>query len=98
MEKQTSSRLYSLLLTLAIAVNFSGLFLVIIGPDGTLYAAIAKTMAKTGNYLELFGNGTDWLDKPHFPFWVTAFFFKLFGINSWSYKLTCLPENFIVIP
>jgi 4-amino-4-deoxy-L-arabinose transferase-like glycosyltransferase len=90
MEKQTSSRLYNLLLTLAIAVNFSGLFLVIIGPDGTLYAAIAKTMAKTDNYLELFGNGTDWLDKPHFPFWITALFFKLFGINSWSYKLPAI--------
>lgn len=90
MEKQTSSRLYNLLLTLAIAVNFSGLFLVIIGPDGTLYAAIAKTMVKTDNYLELFGNGTDWLDKPHFPFWITALFFKLFGINSWSYKLPAI--------
>ncbi len=90
MEKQTSSRLYNLLLSLAIAVNFSGLFLVILGPDGTLYAAIAKTMAQTGNYLEMFGNGTDWLDKPHFPFWVTALFFKLFGINSWSYKLPAI--------
>jgi 4-amino-4-deoxy-L-arabinose transferase-like glycosyltransferase len=90
MEKQTSSRLYNLLLTLAIAVNFSGLFLVIIGPDGTLYAAIAKTMVKTDNYLELFGNGTDWLDKPHFPFWITALFFKLFDINSWSYKLPAI--------
>jgi 4-amino-4-deoxy-L-arabinose transferase-like glycosyltransferase len=90
MEKQTSSRLYNLLLTLVIAVNFSGLFLVIIGPDGTLYAAIAKTMVKTDNYLELFGNGTDWLDKPHFPFWITALFFKLFGINSWSYKLPAI--------
>jgi 4-amino-4-deoxy-L-arabinose transferase-like glycosyltransferase len=90
MQNQHSSRLYNLLLTLAIAVNFSGLFLVIIGPDGTLYAAIAKTMATTGNYLEMFGNGTDWLDKPHFPFWVTAFFFKLFGANNWSYKLPAI--------
>lgn len=90
MQNQHSSRLYNLLLTLAIVVNFSGLFLVIIGPDGTLYAAIAKTMAKTGNYLEMFGNGTDWLDKPHFPFWVTAFFFKLFGASNWSYKLPAI--------
>lgn len=82
-----SRSLNKLLLTLAVAVNFSGLFLTIIGPDGTLYAAIAKTMVINGNYIEMFGNGTDWLDKPHFPFWITALSFKLFGINDWSYKL-----------
>ncbi len=90
MQNPATSRLYHLLLTLAIVVNFSGLFLVIIGPDGTLYASIAKTMVMTGDYLQLFGNGTDWLDKPHLPFWVTAFFFKIFGINSWSYKLPAI--------
>ncbi len=85
-----SSNLNILLLTLAIAVNFSGLFLNIIGPDGTLYAAIAKTMVLKNNYIELFVGGNDWLDKPHFPFWVTALSFKLFGINDWSYKLPAI--------
>jgi 4-amino-4-deoxy-L-arabinose transferase-like glycosyltransferase len=90
MQTPASSRLYQLLLTLAIAVNFSGLFMTIIGPDGTLYASVAKTMVMKNNYLELFGNGTDWLDKPHFPFWITALFFKVFGINDWSYKLPAI--------
>ncbi|HLO80987.1 MAG TPA: glycosyltransferase family 39 protein [Chitinophagaceae bacterium] len=90
MQTPASSRLYQLLLTLAIAVNFSGLFMTIIGPDGTLYASVAKTMVLKNNYLELFGNGTDWLDKPHFPFWITALFFKVFGINDWSYKLPAI--------
>ncbi|HEX5669149.1 MAG TPA: glycosyltransferase family 39 protein, partial [Chitinophagaceae bacterium] len=90
MQTPASSRLYQLLLTLAVAVNFSGLFMTIIGPDGTLYASVAKTMVMKNNYLELFGNGTDWLDKPHFPFWVTALFFKVFGINDWSYKLPAI--------
>ena len=85
-----TSRLYNLLLTLAIGVNFSGLFLDIIGPDGTLYASIAKTMVLKNNYIEMFGNGTDWLDKPHFPFWITAISFKIFGINNWSYKLPAI--------
>jgi 4-amino-4-deoxy-L-arabinose transferase-like glycosyltransferase len=90
MQTPASSRLYQLLLTLAVAVNFSGLFMTIIGPDGTLYASVAKTMVMKNNYLELFGNGTDWLDKPHFPFWITALFFKVFGINDWSYKLPAI--------
>ena len=85
-----NSNLYKLLLTLAIAVNFSGLFLTILGPDGTLYAAIAKTMVVKNNYIEMFGNGTDWLDKPHFPFWITAISFKIFGISNWSYKLPAI--------
>jgi 4-amino-4-deoxy-L-arabinose transferase-like glycosyltransferase len=83
----SSKQVYRILLFLAVAVNFSGMFLTIIGPDGSLYAAIAKKMALNNNFIELFGNGTDWLDKPHFPFWVTALSFKIFGIHYWSYKL-----------
>jgi len=71
----------------AVFVNFSGLFVPIIGPDGTLYASIAKTMVVHHDYINLFAFGTDWLDKPHFPFWVTALSFKLFGFKTWAYKL-----------
>ncbi len=71
----------------AVVVNFSGLFVTIIGPDGTLYATIAKTMALHHDYVNIYVSGADWLDKPHFPFWVTALFFNLFGIHTWSYKL-----------
>jgi 4-amino-4-deoxy-L-arabinose transferase-like glycosyltransferase len=76
-----------LFIGLAIVVNFSGLFVPIIGPDGTLYASIAKTMVQHNNYVDLFAFGSDWLDKPHFPFWITAFSFKLFGFTTWAYKL-----------
>jgi 4-amino-4-deoxy-L-arabinose transferase-like glycosyltransferase len=74
-------------IALAVLLNFSGLFIPIVGPDGTLYASIAKTMVLRNDYVQLFAYGTDWLDKPHFPFWVTALSFKLFGINTWAYKL-----------
>src|ERR1700753_3165216 len=76
-----------LFIGMAVLVNFSGLFVPIIGPDGTLYASIAKTMVLHHDYINLYAFGTDWLDKPHFPFWVTALFFKLFGIGTWQYKL-----------
>jgi 4-amino-4-deoxy-L-arabinose transferase-like glycosyltransferase len=79
-----------LFIGIAIAINFSGLFVPIIGPDGTLYASIAKTMVLHNNYVELFAFGKDWLDKPHFPFWITAFSFKLFGFKTWSYKLPAI--------
>lgn len=85
-----ADRFFALLLLLAIGVNFSGLFVDILGPDGTLYASIAKTMAETNNFSDLYNNGRDWLDKPHFPFWIAALSFKLFGISTWSYKLPAI--------
>ncbi len=72
---------------IAVAINFTGLFIPIMGPDATLYATIAKTMVQRNDYTNLFAYGTDWLDKPHFPFWVTALAFKLFGFTTWAYKL-----------
>ena len=82
-----SYRWLYLFIFFAVPVNFSGLFVTIIGPDGTLYATIAKTMALHRDYVNIYVSGADWLDKPHFPFWVTALFFNLFGIHTWSYKL-----------
>ncbi|MBS1530983.1 MAG: glycosyltransferase family 39 protein [Bacteroidetes bacterium] len=87
---QTSINTYRwlyLFIFLAILVNFSGLFTTIIGPDGTMYATIAKTMALKHDYINMYVLNRNWLDKPHFPFWVTALFFNVFGIHTWSYKL-----------
>ena len=56
--------------------------------DPVLYGNIAKHMVLSNDWINLVFNNTDWLDKPHFPFWVTAIFFKLFGISSFSYMLS----------
>lgn len=72
---------------LAVLVNFSGLFTTIVGPDGTYYAGIAKTIVQRHDYINLYVQGKDFLDKPHFPFWITAFSFELFGFKTWAYKL-----------
>jgi 4-amino-4-deoxy-L-arabinose transferase-like glycosyltransferase len=52
-----------------------------------LYATISKHIALSGDWINLFGDDHDWLDKPHFHFWITAFSFKLFGITAFAYKL-----------
>jgi len=85
-----SNRFFRVFLAVAILANLSGLGLIILGPDGSLYASIAKTMARNNDFINLYGNGTDWLDKPHFPFWITALSFKIFGIHYWSYKLPAI--------
>lgn len=71
----------------AVLINFTGIFVMLFGQDAPLYATISKEMVLRNNYLELFVEGKDWLDKPHFPFWITALFFKLFGFSTWAYKL-----------
>ncbi|MEJ7560272.1 MAG: glycosyltransferase family 39 protein [Pedobacter sp.] len=83
-------KILHLFIALAVLVNFSGLFVTIIGPDGALYASIAKTMVVKDNFAELFVDGRDWLDKPHFPFWMAAISFKFFGFQTWAYKLPAI--------
>ena len=75
-----------ILIFIAALANLSALFIPILEPDGATYAAIAKNMVLNNNYWELFSMQRDWLDKPHFPFWITALSFNLFGFENWAYK------------
>lgn len=54
---------------------------------GTYYASIAKNMLIHHTWSDLIFLGKPWLDKPHFPFWLTALSFKIFTINSFFYIL-----------
>jgi 4-amino-4-deoxy-L-arabinose transferase-like glycosyltransferase len=78
------------LLIPAILVNAGGLLIPILEPDGALYATIAKTIARSGNFIDLYVDGRDWLDKPHFPFWMAALSMRVFGVNSFAYKFPAL--------
>jgi 4-amino-4-deoxy-L-arabinose transferase-like glycosyltransferase len=89
-DQAASYRWLQALIAVAIITNLSPLFLTIIGGDGSLYASIAKTMAINNDYVNLYAEGRDWLDKPHFPFWITALSFELFGIHGWAYKLPAI--------
>ena len=80
------NRYFSWLLVLGIALNIPGLWLDIIEPDGALYATIAKHMVQHKDWINLWGDGHDWLDKPHFPFWMAALSYKIFGITGFAYK------------
>jgi 4-amino-4-deoxy-L-arabinose transferase-like glycosyltransferase len=81
---------FYLLVGVGILVNASGLLLPVLEPDGALYATISKNMVLSGDYINLRVQGIDWLDKPHFPFWITALSFNLFGINGFAYKFPAL--------
>lgn len=87
MTERTPHRWLYFFIGLAVLINFSGLFVPLLDPDAGIYAMITKNMVKSGDYLNLRFQDKDWLDKPHFPFWVTAAFFKVFGLTTWAYKL-----------
>lgn len=82
-----TQKLYYLFVVLAIVSLLFGINLPIFSGDSTLYAHVAKNIALSGDYINLKVNGKDWLDKPHFHFWIHALFFKLFGVNNFSFRL-----------
>jgi len=93
MTNNTSSlpdRWFYALASAGVLLNATGLFPPILEPDGALYASIAKTMAQSGDFVNLYAVGSDWLDKPHFPFWVAAISFRIFGISTFAYKFPAL--------
>ncbi len=59
----------------------------LIAPDSAVYAVISKTMVTEQEYWRLYKGGTDWLDKPHFQFWMTALGYQIMGINELGYRL-----------
>lgn len=87
-ESQTIDRTsFIMWCALIVWVNATGLFVDIFTGDSALYAYVSKTMVEKNDFLNLYFQGADWLDKPHFPFWVSALSLKLFGLKAWAYKL-----------
>jgi len=81
---------YLIIFVLALLVNFAGLNVNFFTDDPGLYASIAKNLLYKKDFLQLFTYNQDWLDKPHFPFWMVYCSFKLFGISIWAYRLPAL--------
>ena len=76
------------LIVLTVLINAAAMLSPIINQgDSVVYAALAQHMVLTGNWADLVLSQADWLDKPHFPFWITALFFKMGGVNAFMYAL-----------
>ena len=80
--------LLKLLILITIVVNVYGLFSPILASnDASFYSVIAKHIVTSNDWVSLTFANQDWLDKPHFPFWLTAISYKIFGINTFAYIL-----------
>ncbi|PYS00628.1 MAG: hypothetical protein DMG12_17310 [Acidobacteria bacterium] len=54
----------------------------LIGPDEPRYAAIAREMLMSGDYITPRLYGTPWFEKPPLMYWLACVGYKLFGINE----------------
>ncbi len=54
--------------------------------DEGIYAQVSREMLQTG-WLVPHWNSLVWIDKPPLTYWITALFFKLFGISEFTARL-----------
>ncbi len=85
-EKNRLSILTFLALLLGLAAYYFGLFIDLTGDAGK-YAAIARHIVESGDYINLKIHGEAYDQKPPLIFWLATWGFKIGGLNNWSYKI-----------
>src|SRR5258707_4436342 len=83
-------RPYALVAILA-ASAFSFIFglggLGFLGPDEPRYAEVAREMFASGDYISTRLCGCLWFEKPVLLYWMSAFSYRLFGVNEFAARL-----------
>jgi len=87
----------NMLFTVAAIIYISSLFIDVYEVDSAQYAAISAEMDRSGEHLEVYQNGIDYLDKPPLIFWTASLMYKIFGVSNWAFKLSSLLFSFIAI-
>ncbi|MCS6967011.1 MAG: glycosyltransferase family 39 protein [Cytophagales bacterium] len=70
-----------------VLVYIVGAFLEVMDIDEAQYAAIAREMMHSGQWLEIKDRGQDYLDKPPLLFWVAGASFLVLGVSNFTYRL-----------
>lgn len=55
--------------------------------DSAQYACMARELIERNDYLHFYDRGVEYLDKPPFIFWITALFYKIFGVGEFAFKM-----------
>jgi hypothetical protein len=83
-----SQKYFTFALIAACVLCLIGMFgIPLIDIDAAQYASMSREMASTGNYLQLYDLGKDYLDKPPLLFWLSSISIQLFGVHDWAYRL-----------
>jgi 4-amino-4-deoxy-L-arabinose transferase-like glycosyltransferase len=65
--------------------------------DEAIYAQISKEMIQSSDWITLYHGYKPFFEKPPLLIWITAFFFKLFGVNEfWSRAISAISGTLLV--
>ncbi len=87
------TRILLVLLVVALAALIAGLF-VHVTRDASKYAAIAREIYETGDFINLRIHGEAYNQKPPMLFWLSAISFHIFGVTDFAFKLPILLLSF----
>jgi 4-amino-4-deoxy-L-arabinose transferase-like glycosyltransferase len=87
MNSKAFNRFFYISLAILAVIYSIGMSLDLMDVDSSTYALLSKQMFQSGNYLQLYLNGRNYLDKPPLLFWSACLAYKLFGIHDWAYRL-----------
>jgi 4-amino-4-deoxy-L-arabinose transferase-like glycosyltransferase len=77
-----------LILVVLYVCLFSGLGAFgLVGPDEPRYAAIARAMAETGDWVTPRLWGTPWFEKPVLYYWAAGISMRIFGVSEFAARL-----------
>src|SRR5688572_17746055 len=85
-----SQRTYIFLYSLLGLVYITGLFVPLMDNDSGHHANIGLRMYLTGDYVNMIDHRGDYIDKPHFLFWISSFSYHILGVTSFAYKFPSL--------
>ena len=74
------------LLAIALLIQFLTLWIDIMDVDAAQYAIIARDMIQSGNWLEFYNIGREYLDKPPLTFWMVGLSYKVLGVTNFAYR------------
>ena len=81
-----SNRTYYFLFALLGLVYIAGLFVPLMDNDSGHHANIGLRMFLTGDYVNMIDHRGDYIDKPHFLFWISALSYHVFGVTGFAFK------------
>lgn len=81
-----SNRTYYFLFSFLGLVYVTGLFVPLMDNDSAHHANIGLRMYLTGDFVTLFDHRGDYIDKPHFLFWISALSYHIFGVTTFAFK------------
>jgi 4-amino-4-deoxy-L-arabinose transferase-like glycosyltransferase len=82
--------IYIVLISVFLLAYICTLPIDLIDIDTAQFGEVTREMVKNNDFLHLKDNGKKFLDKPILTFWTISFFFKVFGISNYTYRIPAI--------